>query len=250
MRKLRAMIVDNDQDSRKVLRNVINLNFQQIELLSDCKTVPEAVKKIKKHKPDIVFLEIDLPEYNGFDLMNFFDEHEVTFKIIIITRHGEYSLKAFENNAVAYIIKPLRIEELDRAIKKATVKFADGNPNDVKPIETQNLLLQDKKILLQTTDMIFVVKHDDIIYFQAKGSYTKAVTTSQGELYLAKKLLDFEYLEAMGGFFRTHRSFIINVNHIKKLDKKDYLITLSNDVVVQLSQEKKQQLLDKLTFSN
>jgi two-component system, LytTR family, response regulator len=100
---------------------------------------------------------------------------------------------------------------------------------------------------LQTAETIYVVNQDDIVFIQAEGSYTKIVTVTHGVLTLTKKLLDFEYLETDGPFFRTHRSFIVNLNHIKKIDKKDFVLVMSNESQVHLSQDKKTALIERFT---
>ena len=99
---------------------------------------------------------------------------------------------------------------------------------------------------MQTAETIYVVKMDDIIYLQADGSYTRFYTTSHGVLTITKKLIDFEYLENCGPFFRTHRSYIVNLNFIKKVDKKEFVLIMHNDAEVYLAQDKKNGLLEKI----
>lgn len=246
MQKIRAIIVDDEPNARMALRGLLEENFSQIELLADCKDVPDAVKTINKLKPDLVFLDIEMPGYSGFELLDFFDEKQINFKIIFVTAYSEHSLRAFETSAVDYILKPVRLEHMERALKKIK---ADEPVNESKQYKVlkENFTNQiDKKIVLQTAETIFVVRMDDIIYMQAEGSYTRFYTTSHGVLTITKKLIDFEYLENSGPFFRTHRSFIVNLNHIKKVDKKDFLLIMNNDAEVYLAQDKKNQLLEKI----
>lgn len=245
MKKIKAIIVDNDINDAKALKINLTENFNYVEVLTICKTIQDAVEKINLHKPDVVFLEVEFPEYCGFDLFNFFNEQQRNFKIVFITNQTEYSLKAFESSALDYILKPARLEDLERALSKLSVNYLEFN-GEKNNNNQDTILLHEKKILLQTLDAIFVVRHDDIIYFHAEGSYTKVYTVRHGEVHISKKLLDFEYLETIGPFFRSHRSFIININHIKKVSKRDYLVTMSNDATVFLSNDKKQQLLDKI----
>ena len=244
MKKIKAIIVDNNSSAIKALSNILTENFLQVEVLATSKTIPDAVEKINLHKPNVVFMEVEMPEYSGFDLYSFFNKQEQNFKIVFITNHPEYALKAFENFIIDYILKPVRVEDIARALNKLSVHQLEfnGEKNNYREIA----VLHEKKLLLQTADVIFVVKHDDIIFFHAEGSYTKVYTISHGELNISKKLIEFEFLETIGPFFRSHRSYIININHIKKVDKRDYLITMSNDKTVFLTYDKRQHLLDRI----
>src|SRR5882757_46755 len=122
MQKIRAIIVDDEPNARRALRGLLEDNFSQVEILADCKNVPEAVKSITKHKPDLVFLDIAMPGYSGFELLDFFDDQSVDFKIIFVTAYSEHSLRAFESSAVDYILKPVRLEHMARALKKVNIE--------------------------------------------------------------------------------------------------------------------------------
>ncbi|MES2003624.1 MAG: LytTR family DNA-binding domain-containing protein [Bacteroidota bacterium] len=246
MQQIRAIIVDDEPNARMALRGVLEENFSQVEILCDCKNVPEAVKAINKHKPDLIFLDIAMPGYSGFELLDFFDEQNIGFKIIFVTAYSEHSLRAFETSAVDYILKPVRLEHIARALKKVSFDEQANELRQYKVLKDNFSTQGEKKIVLQTAETIYVVKMEDIIYMQAEGSYTRFYTTSHGVLTITKKLIDFEYLEGSGPFFRTHRSFIVNLNHIKKVDKKEFLLIMNNDAEVYLAQDKKNQLLEKI----
>ncbi|MES2331589.1 MAG: response regulator [Bacteroidota bacterium] len=246
MQNIRAIIVDDEPNARRALRGLLEENFSQVEIMADCKNVPEAVKSINKHKPDLIFLDIAMPGYSGFELLDFFDEQSLNFKIIFVTAYSEHSLRAFETSAVDYILKPVRLEHMTRALKKISVEEPVNENRQYKVLKENFSNQSDKKIVLQTAETIFVVKMDDIIYLQADGSYTRFYTTSHGVLTITKKLIDFEYLESSGPFFRTHRSYIVNLNHIKKVDKKEFVLIMNNDAEVYLAQDKKGLLLEKI----
>ncbi len=246
MQKIRAIIVDDEPNARMALRGVLEENFSQVEIVCDCKNVPEAVKAINKFNPDLVFLDIAMPGYSGFELIDFFDEQSIPFKIIFVTAFSEHSLRAFETSAVDYILKPVRVEHIARALKKISFDEQTNELRQYKVLKENYSAQQDKKIVLQTAETIFVVRMDDIIYLQAEGSYTRFYTTSHGVLTITKKLIDFEYLEENGPFFRTHRSYIVNLNHIKKVDKKEFILMMNNDAEVYLAQDKKNLLLEKI----
>ena len=248
MEPIKAIIVDDEPNARKALKGLLAENFEQVQVIAECKDVPEAVKSINKHKPDLVFLDIEMPGYSGFELLDFFEEQQVNFKIIFVTAYSDYSLRAFESSAVDYILKPVRLEHVARALKKLNVE-KPGSERIQYQVLRENFSQQEKKIVLQTAETIFVVKQDDIIYLQAEGSYTKIFTATHGVLTITKKLLDFEYLESDGPFFRTHRSYIVNLNHIKRVDKKDFVVVMTNEAAVYLAQDKKNHLLEKIIAS-
>ena len=246
MQQIRAIIVDDEPNARMALRGLLEENFAQVVVLAECKDVPEAVKTIHKLKPDLVFLDIEMPGYNGFELLDFFDEQSLNFKIIFVTAYSDYSLRAFEISAVDYILKPVRAEHIERALKKINIERPVAENLQYKVLKENFSNQLDKKIVLQTAETIFVVKMDDIIYMQAEGSYTRFFTTTHGVLTITTKLIDFEYLESSGPFFRTHRSYIVNLNYIKKVDKKEFILVMHNDAEVYLAQDKKNLLLEKI----
>ena len=246
MQQIRAIIVDDEPNARIALKGVLEENFPYVEILAECKDVPDAVKTIHKLKPDLVFLDIEMPGYNGFELLDFFDDHNLQFKIIFVTAYSDYSLRAFEISAVDYILKPVRAEHIERALKKINLEYITSQKEQIKVLKDNFTNQLDKKIVLQTAETIYVVKMDDIIYLQADGSYTRFYTTSHGVLTITKKLIDFEYLENCGPFFRTHRSYIVNLNFIKKVDKKEFVLIMHNDAEVYLAQDKKNGLLEKI----
>ncbi len=245
MNPIKAIIVDDEPNARKALRGMLNEQFEEVLVLADCGNVPEAVKMINRFKPDLIFLDIDMPGYSGFELLDFFDEQQIWFKIIFVTAYSEYSLKAFESSAVDYILKPVRLEHMKRALRKININ--SPSPIQYKVLRDNFNLQNERKVVLQTSETIYVVNQDDIIFIQAEGSYTKIVTVSHGILTITKKLAEFEYLETDASFFRAHRSYLVNLNHIKRIDKRDFLLVMSNEAQVQLAQDKKALLIERFT---
>jgi len=245
MNPIKAIIVDDEPNARKALRGMLNEHFEEVLVLADCGNVPEAFKMINRFKPDLIFLDIDMPGYSGFELLDFFDEQQIWFNIIFVTAYSEYSLKAFESSAVDYILKPVRLEHMKRALRK--INFNVPSSIQYKVLRENFNLQNERKVVLQTSETIYVVNQDDIIFIQAEGSYTKIVTVSHGVLTITKKLAEFEYLETDAPFFRAHRSYLVNLNHIKRIDKRDFLLVMSNEAQVQLAQDKKALLIERFT---
>jgi two-component system LytT family response regulator len=245
MQKTKTIIVDDEPNARMALRGLLEENFPEIEVLAECEDVPEAVKAIHKLKPALVFLDIEMPGYSGFELLDFFDEKQVNFRIVFVTAYSEHSLRAFEASAVDYIMKPVRLEHISRAIKK--MSQPDATESSRYQVLRENIGPKtDKKIVLQTAETIFVVRLEDVLYMQAEGSYTRFYTSTHGTLTITKKLIDFEYLENSSTFFRAHRSYIVNLDHIKRVDKKETMLIMDNDDKVYFAQDKKNQLLERI----
>jgi two-component system LytT family response regulator len=240
---MNAIIVDDEAMARSVIRGMLNENFNEINIKAECKNVPEAVLQIQLHKPDIVFLDIEMPEYNGFDLLKFFRPEQIDFQIIFVTAYSEYALQAFAISAVDYLLKPIRKEHLIRAMNKVKIKSQEATMQyQVLNENIQNP--KNQKLVLHTANTLFVVKFSDIIYLEADGNYTCFYTTSQPKILVSKKVSEFDFLESEDNFFRCHRSYLINIDKILRVDKKELALELEGGGKVYVSQEKKKLLFE------
>ena len=242
---MKAIIVDDELNARLSLRGILEENFPEIHILAESKDVPSAVTSIHEHKPDLVFLDISMPGYSGLELLKFFDESQITFKIIFVTAFSEYAINAFELSAVGYILKPVRVEALQKALHKVIME----NNNDLEKLKTlQNNMENplDKKVALNTGDGITFLELHNILYLKADGSYTHFYTTDRHRITVAKKISDFERLEAMGNFLRIHRSHIVNLSRIQKILKQDGgMVIMENGETLSISSERKNNLYKK-----
>lgn len=235
---MKAIIVDDELNARLALRGILEENFPDVNILDECQNVPDAVISIQKNKPEVVFLDISMPGYSGLELFDFFED-DINFKVIFVTAYDEYAINAFEKSAIDYILKPVRITALERALKKA---FDSGNTLDAlrKNMESTS----SKKIALNTGDGLVFLSLDDIIYLKADGSYTHFITRDGKKITVSKKISEFEKLERMGAFLRIHRSQMINYNCVKKILKQDGgTVVMDNGAELSISAEKKQALL-------
>lgn len=237
---MKVIIIDDELNARLALRGIIEENFPEIVILDECKDVPSAVKSINKFKPDVIFLDISMPGYSGLELFQFFEPNEMSFQVIFLTAYSEYAINAFELSAIDYILKPIRIEALERAIQKAKPKVS----------EFLNILhdnLEDhlaKKIALQTGEGIIILPLNDVIYLKADGSYTHFFTTDKKKITVSKKISDYERLEKIGGFIRIHRSHMVNVDKVSKILKQDGgAVMMQNGDLLSISNDKKQELI-------
>ena len=237
---MKVIIIDDELNARLALRGIIEENFPEIAIIDECKDVPTAVKSIHKHKPDVIFLDISMPGYSGLELFQFFDPNEVNFKVIFVTAYSEYAINAFELSALDYILKPIRIEAIERAIHKIKPKLIEHL--DVLQDNLEHHLA--KKIALQTGDGITIIPLKDVLYLKADGSYTHFFTTDKKKITVSKKIAEYERLEQIGDFIRIHRSHIVNVDKVVKILKQDGgTVMMENADLLSFSIEKKQELI-------
>lgn len=240
---MRAIIVDDELNARLALRGILEENFPEIQIVAENADVPSAVKSIHAFQPELVFLDIAMPGYSGLELLNFFDVNTINFKIIFVTAFAEYAINAFELSAVDYILKPVRIDALQRALTKVN----DSNSLEKIKVLQNNLdLPQNKKIALNTGDGITFIELLDILYLKADGSYTHFFLSNKSKITVSKKISEFERLEQVGNFMRIHRSHVINLERIQKILKQDGgTVIMDNGDELSISSDKKTVLLEK-----
>lgn len=246
-KKLTAIIVDDEEKARNMLQLLVSEHCTEIEVLTHCKNVPEAVAAINEHQPQIVFLDVDMPGYSGFQLLDFFQE--VNFEIIFTTAFSEYALQAFRVSAIDFLLKPIDIDHLISAVEKVKKKKQPGvynkqlnlirSSSGKKPLET---------IAVSTSESIEFINVDTIVVLQADRAYTKIVINDHTELTASKNIKEFEEMLSVNPqFFRAHRSCIINLKHVLRYNKTEGgSIEMKNGNVVPLSKDAKEEFLQKM----
>ncbi len=235
---MNCIIIDDEPSARSILSKIITEHCKGLVIVDEVADVASAVKSINKHKPELIFLDVEMPNQNGFALFNYFDKP--TFETIFCTAYSEYALKAFEVSAVDYVLKPISITKLQGAIERA-IKLIGQNQISMR-VETlrdnlNNTALQ--KIALPLSDGLVFVKLDDVLYFEADGSYTNVIFKNS-KILVSKKIKEFdELLSNDSRFFRTHRSFLVNIMQIKKFSKKEgALLEFENGEKITVAREK------------
>lgn len=216
---MKVLIVDDEVNARAALHGMITANFSDIQIVGEVSSVPEAVKAIHQNDPDVVLLDIEMPGYLGIDLLDFFDEKAIRFKIIFVTAYNDYALKAFDLAAVDYLLKPTRMEQLKRAFDRVSLPENDAKSYQVLKENLQGRSIS--KIALQTAEGLQICQLSDIRYFKADGAYTHIHFVSGQRITVSRSLQEYNALEETGKYFRINRSYIINVEHIVKISKKD-----------------------------
>jgi two-component system LytT family response regulator len=241
---MKALIVDDEAHARSLLSNTIKEHCKGVEIIAEAENVKEAVKLINKNNIELVFLDIEMPNENGFALFEYFDKPN--FVTIFCTAYSEYAIQAFEVSAVDYLLKPVTISKLQDAIEKAIkVKGQNQILQSVNTLRENITVNQLQKIALPLNDGLIFIKIDAILYFEADGSYTHVITSNE-KYMVCKKIKEFHELLANDSrFYRVHRSYLINIQQIKKYSKKDgATLVFENNKVIPVAREKKNEFDD------
>jgi two-component system LytT family response regulator len=242
-----AILVDDEDSARNILSNLL-LNFcPQINIVDKCEDVEQAVESIKKNKPDLVFLDIEMPNYAGYEITSFFET--IDFEIIFITAYGHYAIKAFQVSAVDYLLKPIDINRLQEAVDKFISKTETKNASLNYQVLIESLKDDTiKKIIVpyQGDQKILLLKN--IIAIEASESYSYIYTNDNNKYIVSKNLKHFETLfSTNSNFMRTHKSWIVNLDYLKEFSKSKLIIELENNIQAKLSKYKKSQFEEQLT---
>lgn len=247
---MKVIIIDDERKARNVLNTLIVENHPNITGVFQAEDLVSGVELIKKERPQIVFLDIEMPEYSGMEIIDFIDKEVYDFEIIFVTAYSEYAIKAFQMSAIDYLLKPVSPSQVKLAIEKAYKKIGKGDLNEqLLELKRSFTELKFKKIALPFSDGIKFVSIDDIIFIEADGMYSKFFFKKSEVIMVSKPLKHFvPILEGVTNFFRSHRSFLINMYYIKEYIKKDggYII-MDNEMVVSISNDKKQEFLSLIS---
>lgn len=243
---MKVIIIDDEPKARNLLEILIQENTTKIETIFQAEDLLSGVKLIKEERPHIVFLDIEMPQHSGLEILDFVNKEELNFEIIFTTAYSEYAIKAFQLTAIDYLLKPLRAETVKEAIEKAIHQIGKSEISTKleelkKSLKSANF----NKIGLPFADGFKFVNFEDIILFEADGMYTKVTTIKETELLVCKPLRHFvEVLENQSNFYKPHRSYLINLKYIKEYIKKDggYII-MDNDATVSIANDKKEEFL-------
>ncbi len=246
---MRALIIDNEEPIRKELRNLIIENCPIIESVEEATGVETGIQSIAKANPDIVFLDVEMDDGTGTDLVRQL-KGEINFQLVFITAHNKYAIDAFKLSAIDFLLKPIELTELIESISRAEKNIK------AKSLDKQLQIMQeslseiknsDKKIVLKDSDSIYFVKVSDIIRCEASGAYTIFHIQNHKNVLMSKGIKEFEDLLQNFGFFRTHHSHLVNLKKIVRFDKADGgILVLDNNEKVAVSQRKKDNLLTLL----
>lgn len=219
---IKAVIIDDESAMQEINSRLLNEYFPNILQLGTATSIEEGVQLIKKQNPNLVLLDIELADGSCFQLLQKLKPYN--FKVVFITGFDSFAIKAIKFSACDYILKPVNETEFQQAIQRA-VELIENNENTQPQAKVLMDSLkkkgQNKKLVLRTSDSMHIIDISTIYYCKSDNSYTTFYFEGGEKILVSKSLKDYQGLLTEHGFFRPHQSFLVNLNHIKKVDKTD-----------------------------
>jgi len=239
--KLKTIIVEDEQTSREILRNYLNKYCPQVDVLGEAENIDEALLLIRNNDLDLVFLDVEMPYGNAFDLLEKLGN--INFETIFVTAYNHYAIEALNNHASYYLLKPISIDELIKAVDYVSeVKKKENElQNDVLIPKTTSI---NERITIPTQEGFEVLEIQDILYCQADDNYTHLYLKNDKKKLVSKTLKYFDEILKQSNFARIHKSYLVNVNCIVNYKKgKGGSVLLSTGKELSVSSSKKGELL-------
>lgn len=257
MKNLRAVIIDDEANARQALTNMLQFVAPEVVICGEAKNVDLGIELINTQKPNLVFLDIQMPGKTGFDLLSSFDK--LDFGVIFTTAYQEYALKAFRFSAIDYLLKPIDPDELQEAVKKYKGMMGEVDKKQLEILQehlANPTIIEDKirkpnlhqRIALPSAEGVHFINLSDIIQCESLGSYTKFHLINEQKIVVSKLLKEYEEILDNFHFFRVHQSNIINLEHIKRYVKGDGgQIWMIDNAEIEVSRRRKEEFLALLS---
>lgn len=249
MSEIKAIIVDDEQHCIDALRAMLQKKCPEVAVLAGVNSVKEARQLIDEMQPDLVFLDVEMPHQNGFELLKQYDK--LTFDVIFTTAYEQYALKAIKFNALDYLLKPFSVQELQEALRKFHERRSQKPDTAIAPLEVflqnmKTLQQTNKKIALPTINGLVFMPVQNIVRCESTGNYTKIFFTDKKQLLVSKPLKEFEELLTEVDFFRVHNSHLINLQQMESyLQGEGGFALMSDGTQVEVSRRRKAEFLKK-----
>lgn len=214
--QLKVIIIDDEKLARDLIKNFLS-DYNELEVAAECENGFEGIKSIAKFNPDLVFLDIQMPKLTGFEMLELIDAN---LNVIFSTAYDQYAVKAFEVNAIDYLLKPFSKERFDEAVNRVLNKIIDSNSSEFNSKELARKFVSDdeiiNRIVVKNNNNILIIPVDQIYYLEAQDDYVKIVTKERASLKQSTMKFFEEHLP--DSFIRIHRSYLVNINFIKQID--------------------------------
>jgi two-component system LytT family response regulator len=241
---LRVVIIDDEAHVRDSLSKLLGRCCPGVAVSGEAGTVSQGIAMIRDLHPDLVLLDIQLGDGTGFDILNAFPE--VDFKVIFITAYDHYAVQAFRFSAVDYLLKPVNPELFAEAVGRAAHMIRAHEQLQVQALQEnlQNTGHQNKKIILKTTENIYLLDLHHITCCESDDNYTRIHTSDGDKILVSKTLREYDDMLAGCGFYRVHKSFLINLSHIRRFEKQEGgYIVLTGDLKVPVASRKREEVM-------
>lgn len=231
---MRTILIDDESLARDIVKHYLS-SFPDIEIVAECSDGFEGIKAITQHQPDFIFLDIQMPKINGFEMLELVEKHPA---VIFTTAFDEYAIKAFEVNAVDYLLKPIEQSRFEQAIHKLPARLNNGDANTKELLDSAALNpAQNNRVVVKKNGVIKIIAVTDIHYLEADDDYVK-LSTTEGIFHKNKTMSFFEQTLESSQFIRIHRSYIINLAQVTKIELKEkdsYIVLLKSDIWLPVS---------------
>jgi two-component system, LytTR family, response regulator len=244
---MKILLVDNEDDIRSILKEMIHRVNPTLHQIEEASGVESGLIKVQSFQPDVVFLDIEMDDGTGFDLLKKISVP--TFQLIFTTAFNQYAMQAFKFSAIDYLMKPVDPIELSNSLNRASQNISQRNLHKQLEVLMQQLpgkSVQDAQIVLKDLDTTYFVKIADIMYCMAEGAYTQFFVRQSDPILVSKNLHSYEELLTPSGFIRTHHSCLVNPTHIKMYDRKTDSLVLEGGHSVPVSQRKRDSVIQIL----
>lgn len=246
---MRAILIDDEPDGIRTLKRMLELNCPEVEIAATCSNATSAMQKLEEIQPDVIFLDIRMPGKSGLELLT--ELPEMNFEVIFVTAHNEYMLQALQFSAVDYLMKPVDEDRLVEAVTRVKKRLKEKRPAGQSEILRHNLakagLPMEMRLCLPTQKGFTIVKLEEIAYCEAQRSYTIFRLINNKSIMISKPLFDYDRLLSDTCFLRVHKSFLINLMHVKEYTRGEGgTVIMSNGMEIEVSRRKKEQFLVKM----
>ena len=244
---INAIIIDDEKNALEVLQMQMQQFCSEVNIMATANSGLKGIEAIKKHQPDLVFLDIEMPHKNGFDVLN--ETRGMNYNVIFTTAYDQFAIKAFKFSAIDYLLKPIDILELQQAVEKARSRKGSINLEEKINILFSQLehtgMKSTNKIALPVGDALQFMEPDEIIRCESESNYTHIFLTNGKKITLAKTLKEVEENIEGNPFFRIHQSHLVNMNHINKYIKGDGAYVIMKDGThIGISRNKKESFME------
>lgn len=249
---MKAILVDDEPDGIRTLQRMLELHCPHIQVVATCANAAAAKKQVEEVNPDVVFLDIQMPGKSGLELLTELTELDIkNFEVIFVTAHNEYMLQALQYSAADYLLKPVDEDRLIEAVQRVERRREAGRKEDRTETLLHNLSKSgnpaEMRLCLPTLKGFIVLKLDEIIYCEAERSYTIFHLTGNKTVTVSKSLIEYDNLLKDTSFLRIHKSFLVNLHHVKEYQRGEGgLVILSDNAEIEVSRRKKDQFLLKI----
>ena len=248
---IRVVIIDDEQDAINSIELIINEYCFNAEVVGNASSAVEGREVIIDKKPDLVFLDIEMPRGNGFDLLEMLPERN--FEVIFITAYNNFAIRAFKYSAIDYILKPIDIDEFVEAVSKAEKRIALLKSNPQTGTDKYDVLLDNiktskpSKIMISTSEGQIYIEITNINRIEAEGSYSTLFLNNSKKVLVSKNLKEFENMLTDSSFYRSHNSHLINLKYVKKYVIKDGgYIEMEDKAIVPISRRRREAFVEKM----